>query len=107
MANEQNLIPQAHVLTVEEQSKGGVASGEAKRKRKTIAEALRIALEQPDADNPELTRLDSLTDGLISRMLKNPTAADLRTVADILGELEMKVKQEIKTENRFKFGDEK
>ena len=27
MANEQNLIPQAHVLTVEEQSKGGRNSG--------------------------------------------------------------------------------
>lgn len=28
MANEQNLIPQAHVLTVEEQSRGGKRSGE-------------------------------------------------------------------------------
>lgn len=38
MANEQNLIPQAHKLTVEEQSKGGKVSGEKKRQRKTLAQ---------------------------------------------------------------------
>ena len=38
MANEKNLIPQAHVLTVEEQSKGGVKSGKARRQRKTLAQ---------------------------------------------------------------------
>lgn len=38
MANEQNLIPQAHKLTVEEQSKGGRISGEKKRQRKTLAQ---------------------------------------------------------------------
>ena len=36
MANEQNLIPQAHKLTVEEASRGGIASGKAKRERKTL-----------------------------------------------------------------------
>lgn len=38
MANEQNLVPQAHKLTVEEQSKGGKASGASRRRRKTLAE---------------------------------------------------------------------
>ena len=42
MANEQNLIPASdpngHKLTVEEQSAGGVASGEARRKKKTLKE---------------------------------------------------------------------
>lgn len=36
MANEKNLIPQAHVLTVEEQSKGGQVSGEVRRQKKTL-----------------------------------------------------------------------
>ena len=36
MANEQNLVPQAHVLTVEEQSMGGKASGESRRKMKNL-----------------------------------------------------------------------
>lgn len=38
MANEQNLIPQAHKLTVEEASKGGIASGIARRQKKTLKE---------------------------------------------------------------------
>ena len=39
MANEQNLIPQAHELTVEEASKGGKKSGESRRRKKLMREA--------------------------------------------------------------------
>ena len=42
MANEQNLKPQAHILTVEEQSKGGAASGEARRAKKTLRELVEL-----------------------------------------------------------------
>lgn len=38
MANEQNLVPQAHKLTVEEASRGGVASGKARAQKKTLRE---------------------------------------------------------------------
>lgn len=38
MANEQNLIPQAHKLTLEEQSAGGKASGAARRQKRTLRE---------------------------------------------------------------------
>lgn len=43
MARKQNenLIPQAHKLTIEEQSRAGKASGEARRQKKTIADYLR------------------------------------------------------------------
>lgn len=44
MANEQNLKPQAHKLTLDEQSKGGKASGVKRRKRKEFREALKDAL---------------------------------------------------------------
>lgn len=46
MANEQNLIPQAHVLSVEEQSKGGKASGETRRKRKALRDSMNMLLEK-------------------------------------------------------------
>lgn len=36
MANPENLIPQAHQLTVEEQSKGGTNSGIARKQKKTL-----------------------------------------------------------------------
>ena len=46
MANkEDNLIPQAHVLTVEEASRGGKASGEARRKKATMLQMLEQCLE--------------------------------------------------------------
>jgi hypothetical protein len=40
MANEKNLIPQAHILTVEEQSAGGKKSAEVRREKKTIQKIL-------------------------------------------------------------------
>ena len=47
MANNQNLIPQAHVLTVEESSRGGKASGEARRRKKTMRELAMKMAEAP------------------------------------------------------------
>lgn len=47
MANNQNLVPQAHVLTVEEQSKGGKASAEARRARKSMSELARMISQNP------------------------------------------------------------
>ena len=38
MANEQNLRPGEYKLTLEEQKKGGVASGKARRAKKTLRE---------------------------------------------------------------------
>lgn len=40
MPNTQNLKPQAHKLTVEEQSAGGKASGAARREKKRMREVL-------------------------------------------------------------------
>lgn len=44
MANEQNLIPQAHKLTVEEASKGGKKSAETRRRRRAMRESLELIL---------------------------------------------------------------
>lgn len=46
MANEENLIPQAHTLTVEEASKGGKNSVESRRNKKLLRECLEILLEK-------------------------------------------------------------
>ena len=47
MANEQNLLKgdEVHKLTVEEQSKGGKASAEARRKKRDLRNAIDILLE--------------------------------------------------------------
>ena len=44
---EDNLIPQAHTLTLDEQSAGGVASGEARRKKKSMRELAKIVNSLP------------------------------------------------------------
>lgn len=41
-----NLIPQAHVLTVEEQSMGGKASGAARREKANIRKMVEIAFDE-------------------------------------------------------------
>lgn len=42
--NIKNLKPQAHALTVEEQSKGGKISAKKRRERKSLKESLLLAL---------------------------------------------------------------
>ena len=46
MANEQNLIPQSHKLTVEEQSKGGIASGKARREKADLRKLMEMMLSE-------------------------------------------------------------
>lgn len=63
MANEQNLIPEAHKLTVEEQSAGGKASGEARRRKKQLREILDELMERKagkDSDGNEITTAEAM-----------------------------------------------
>lgn len=68
MAKEDNLIPQAHVLTVEEASKGGIASGEARRKKATMLSVLESTLDKQNAEG--LTYRELATLGLIKGAMK-------------------------------------
>lgn len=45
--NDENLIPQAHVLTVEESSRGGKASAEARRRKKSLYELTNLMMNAP------------------------------------------------------------
>lgn len=64
MANEQNLIPQAHVLTVEEASKGGKRSGETRRLKKTVKEELESLMSMPmkNGKNIEVENIKNFAD---------------------------------------------
>lgn len=50
MANEQNLIPGGYKLSVEEQSKGGKASGVARRRKRTVKQAMELVMSLPVSD---------------------------------------------------------
>ena len=74
MANKlDNLIPQAHVLTVEESSKGGKASGEARRRKATMLSTLEKLLDEEykkDGQGTGKTYRDLATLGLIQGAVK-------------------------------------
>lgn len=51
MANEQNLRPSEYRLSQEEAKKGGIASGEARRRKRDLRLAMEALLEQDITDN--------------------------------------------------------
>ena len=52
-----NLIPQAHKLTVEEQSKGGKKSAESRREKKTVNKILTDFMNATVEEMPQLKEL--------------------------------------------------
>ena len=78
MANTQNLIPQAHVLTVEELSKGGTNSAFSRRNRKRLREELEMLLEIGDTQR-------SVAVALINKALKGDVRA-FEVIRDTIGE---------------------
>lgn len=57
MANEKNLIPQAHILSVEEASKGGKASAESRKLRKRTQDILRDLLNADAKDYAAFSKI--------------------------------------------------
>lgn len=50
MANEQNLRPGEHKLTVEEQKRGGIKSGEVRRYKRDLRKVMEMLLEKEYTD---------------------------------------------------------
>ena len=99
MANEKNLIPQAHKLTVEEASKGGQNSVKARREKKTVQKILSDLLESDIKDMPQFAKLaekmgvngdksvkDIFTMVCLLNSVKSGNLGDLERLAKILGE---------------------
>lgn len=87
MANEQNLIPQAHVLSVEEQSKGGNASAEARRQKKNLRLALEMLLEKDfkDKEGKTITGAEAITAKLFQQAMNGNVKA-FETLRDTVGQ---------------------
>lgn len=96
MGNE-NLKPfgtLAEDVQREIRSKGGKARAKKMRERKTIADALRKVLDEPIAKGSRQTKLDGISIKVIKKLFDDPDIRDMKTLAEILGEL----KQTINTE---------
>lgn len=88
MAKEGNLVPQSE-RTKEEQREiarqGGIASGKARRERKTIADALRKVLDEK-ANEEGMTRQEAIVARVVRRLFDDGDIRDLKTLSDLLGE---------------------
>jgi ribosome-binding factor A len=99
VANEKNLIPQAHILTVEEQSAGGKKSAQARREKKTIQKILADLLDSEIKDSPQFAKLaskmgvegdksvkDIFTMVCLLNSVKSGNLGDLERLSKLLGE---------------------
>ena len=88
MANEQNLIPQAHELTVEEQSRGGKASGKARREKADLRKMAQAILDGTfsDTNGKQFSGLELVQRGLMAN-LGNPNGKNWGRAMEFLLEL--------------------
>jgi cell division protein ZapA (FtsZ GTPase activity inhibitor) len=111
MANEQNLRPSEYKLSQEEAKKGGIASGKARREKKTVQKILNDFLETSAKDNPQISKLaskmglqsgesikDLFTIVCTLNTLKSGKLSDLETLSKLLGEDKF-ISQEAKEED--------
>lgn len=88
MANEQNLRPSEYKLTQEEQKKGGIASGEARRKKRDLRKAFEVLLEKTvtkDKEGNEISGAEALALKQFEKALKGDTRA-FEVVRDTSGQ---------------------
>jgi hypothetical protein len=87
VANEQNLHPGEYQLTQEEQKKGGIASGEARRKKRDIRLALEMLLEKEfkDRNGNTITGAEAIAAKQFEKAMKGDTKA-FEVVRDTSGQ---------------------
>lgn len=87
MPNNKNLVPQAHVLTVEEQSAGGRASVEARREKKSLRIALEMLLEKEykDKNGNTITGTEAISAKLFEQAMKGNIKA-FETIRTTVGQ---------------------
>lgn len=105
MANEQNLRPAEYKLTLEEQKKGGIKSGIARRRKRTMREIAEMVGQLPVTDPDMLAKLheagfeDPITNddaaffGLIRKAQTGDPAA-MKLLAEMRGQYSTKVEVE-------------
>lgn len=88
MANEQNLKPAAHPLTVEDQSKGGKASGKARKRKADLRRMAQEVLDGTfkDKHGKEFTGEEAVIQGLVAN-LADPKGKNWGKAMDLLVQL--------------------
>ena len=93
--NEKNLIPGAHSLTVEEQSRGGKRSGESRRRKRDMKACMQLLLSLPAPEDDYKTLSDmginveefpeDITNMLVvnAAILKAAKAGDIQAIREL------------------------
>ena len=93
--NESNLIPGAHSLTVEEQSRGGKKSGEIRRRKRDMKACMQLLLSLPAPEDDYKTLSDmginieefpeDITNMLVvnAAILKAAKAGDIQAIREL------------------------
>lgn len=93
--NESNLIPGAHSLTVEEQSRGGKKSGESRRRKRDMKACMQLllSLPAPEGDYKTLSDMginveefpEDITNMLVvnAAILKAAKAGDIQAIREL------------------------
>ena len=93
--NEKNLIPGAHSLTVEEQSRGGKKSGESRRRKRDMKACMQLLLSLPAPEDDYKTLSDmginveefpeDITNMLVvnAAILKAAKAGDIQAIREL------------------------
>ena len=88
MANKNdNLIPGGHKLTLEEQSAGGIRSGEVRREKATFKKTLEMLLDEKNSKGKTYRELITL--GQIKSAIDGK-AENFKAILSLLGEMEEK-----------------
>ena len=77
MANEQNLRPSEYKLSQEEAKRGGIASGEARRRKRDLRQALEMLLEKEykSGKGQTVTGTEAITTKLFEQAMKGNVKA--------------------------------
>lgn len=88
MANEQNLRPSEYKLSQEEAKKGGIASGQARRRKKELREALEMLLEKDytDKSGEKIQGIDVIATALFKEASKGNVRA-FNSLRDTIGQM--------------------
>lgn len=102
MANEQNLRPCEYKLTQEEQKRGGIASGKARREKKALKETLELLLQQAVKDgngkavkNPITNEPEDYQTRIVTKLVLKAGKGDIdaiRLVQSMKGEEKTNIK---------------
>lgn len=87
MPKEENLIPGAHKLTLDEQSAGGKASGKARAEKRDLRKALEALLEHSFTDKQGNTKTgtQAVTERLFAEVMKGNVKA-FEVLRDTVGQ---------------------